>query len=81
MREPLNRNDPERSASYRAAVRAARRQGFALAAVRTDDGWTVTAYSLWSDEERSRSGPTPADAAWHVLAEIQAQADQAKASE
>jgi hypothetical protein len=71
MSEYLDRDDPERSASYRSAVHAARKQGFALAAVRTADGWTVTAYALLSDAELSRSASTPADAAWHVLAEIQ----------
>ena len=72
MSEYRDRDDPERSASYRSAMHDARQQGIKLTAVRDADGWTVTAsHASLPNGELSHSGPTPADAAWHVLAELQ----------
>ena len=64
--------DPHSDPSYRAAARAARRDGIRLSAVYHDQRWTVTAEYRFVADGRVRQpatavGPTAGFAAWHAL--------------
>ncbi|HEX3304298.1 MAG TPA: hypothetical protein VHR64_15535 [Thermomicrobiales bacterium] len=71
MVEQFERDDPERSASYRAATLVAARHQIGLTAWREGRQWAVrAAYHDGVREAVTVTGRTAADAAWHALDQI-----------
>lgn len=75
MVERADRADPERGARYRAAVRAAERNGINLTAWWTSGQWRVSAYQRGDGAGPVvMTGRTAGDAAWHALAALKKRA-------